>query len=148
VTLPLVVPDASVILKWVLPSEDEPRADRALMLLDAIIDNRIHAVVPAFWLYEAGNTVSRRFPEHSGQWMNALMKLDLEVFPATGRWLELALELTREHGVTFYDAAYHAVAVTGGGVFVTADARYVDKTRAVGHLALLSDWKAPSVELP
>ena len=144
-TLPLVVPDASVILKWVLPSEDEPEADRALMLLDAIIDNHIYAVVPALWVYEAGNTVSRQFPEHSGQWMNALMKLDLEVSPASGRWLDIALELTRENGVTFSDAAYHAVAVMGGGIFVTADARYVDKTRAVGHLALLSDWKAPSV---
>jgi hypothetical protein len=32
-SVPVVVPDASVLLKWVLPSEDEPDADKALMCL-------------------------------------------------------------------------------------------------------------------
>ena len=51
---PLVVPDASVILKWVLPSDDEPDADQALALRDAILGEDIRALVPALWLYEAG----------------------------------------------------------------------------------------------
>ena len=35
-------------------------------------------------------------------------------------WLKKALALTREYGVTFYDAAYHALALTERGVFLTA----------------------------
>ena len=35
---PLVVPDASVVLKWVLPSDDEPDAEKALLLRAAILD--------------------------------------------------------------------------------------------------------------
>jgi hypothetical protein len=45
--MPLVVPDASVLLKWVLPSNDEPDADQALLLRTAILDEEVHALVPA-----------------------------------------------------------------------------------------------------
>ncbi len=62
----VVVPDASVILKWALPSCDEPDADRALLLRNAIRDDLVRAVVPSLWLYEVGNTVARRFPAHAG----------------------------------------------------------------------------------
>ena len=45
--MPLVVPDASVLLKWVLPSNDEPDADQALLLRNAILDEDVDALVPA-----------------------------------------------------------------------------------------------------
>ena len=57
----VVVPDASVILKWALPSCDEPNADRALLLRNAIRDDLVRAVVPSLWLYEVGYTVARIF---------------------------------------------------------------------------------------
>ena len=44
--VPLVVPDASVLLKWVLPSNDEPDADKALLLRSAIVDESVRAVIP------------------------------------------------------------------------------------------------------
>ena len=90
------------------------------------------------------NTVARRFPEHASEWVGLLMKLDLAVSSPTNRWLDASLRLTREHGVTFHDASYHALAVLGDGVFVTADGRYVARARAAGHLALLGDWTPPS----
>ena len=43
---PLVVPDASVLLKWVLPSDEEPHADRALLLRTAIVEETVRALVP------------------------------------------------------------------------------------------------------
>ena len=60
--IPLVVPDASVLLKWVLPSDDEPDADKALLLRAAIVNEAVRALLPALWLYEVGNTIARRFP--------------------------------------------------------------------------------------
>jgi hypothetical protein len=43
--LPLVVPDASVMLKWVLPSDDEPDTDRALNLLStSILEESVRAL--------------------------------------------------------------------------------------------------------
>ena len=47
--LPIVVPDASVILKWVLRSDSEPDSDRALHLRTAIAEERVHALVPSLW---------------------------------------------------------------------------------------------------
>lgn len=137
---PLVVPDASVILKWVLPSDDEPDADRALVLRDSILDEDIRVLVPALWLYEVGNTIARRFPDHADEWLTALIKFELEQSPPSHQWLAAVLKLTRHYGVTFYDAAYHAIAIAQHGLFVTADRRYVRQAGDAGAVVMLSDW--------
>jgi predicted nucleic acid-binding protein len=118
---PLVVPDASVLLKWVLPSDDEPDADKALLLRSAILNDAVHAIVPALWLYEVSNTVACRFPAHASAWLSSLMKFGLPEAAPSAAWLAAALELTRIYKVSFHDAAYHALAITRKGVFVTAD---------------------------
>src|ERR1700733_1091432 len=99
-SVPLVVPDASVLLKWVLPSDDEPDADKALLLRSAILDDEAHALVPALWLYEVGNTIARRFPTHASQWLTAMMKFGLEEAPSSERWLTTVLTLTARYGAT------------------------------------------------
>ena len=114
--MPLVVPDASVLLKWVLPSNEEPDADKALLLRTAIVDGDVRALLPALWLYEVGNTVARRFPTHASGWLSALMKFGLQEVPPSRRWLAKVLELTKRYEVSFYDAAYHALAIIHEGV--------------------------------
>jgi predicted nucleic acid-binding protein len=141
--LPIVVPDASVILKWVLPSEDEADAARALLLRTAIAQEQVRALVPSLWLYEVGNTVSRRFPAHASQWLPALMKFGLEEARPTERWLANTLDLIARYGGTFYDAAYHAVALVNGGVFVTSDLQYIARTGKDVGIMLLAHWQPP-----
>ncbi len=138
--IPIVVPDASVILKWVLPPADEPEADLARMLRNAIVEEEIQALVPALWLYEVGNTLARRFPDEAARLLAALMKLELEELAPSREWLEAVLTLTRGHGVTFYDAAYHAIAIMHQGSFVTADDRYASQMAEIGSIVLLRDW--------
>jgi predicted nucleic acid-binding protein len=139
----IVVPDASVILKWALPSDDEPDADKALILRNAIRDDLVRAVVPSLWLYEVGNTIARRFPDEAGAWLAALLRFGLEEVPPSPRWLAQALELTERYGVSFYDAAYHATALVQGGVFVTADDRYISRVSPRGAIISLSEWMPP-----
>ncbi len=139
--VPLVVPDASVLLKWVLPSNDEPDADRALLLRSAIVDENVRALVPALWLYEVGNTIARRFPMHASGWLSALMKFGLKEAPPSQPWLAKSLELTSRYGVSFYDAAYHALALIHDGLFVTADRRYVTRVSEPGSVVSLSEWQ-------
>ncbi len=141
--MPLVVPDASVILKWVLPCDDEPDADKAIALRDAILEEDVRALLPALWIYEVGNTVARRFPVHAAAWLAALMKFELHESPPSRQWLTAALRLTDSYGVTFYDAAYHAVAIVQHGLFVTADARYVKRAKEAGNVVMLNDWTFP-----
>ena len=138
---PLVVPDASVLLKWVLPSSEEPGADKALLLRTAIVDGDIRALLPALWLYEVGNTVARRFPTHASDWLSALMKFGLKEVPPSHRWLARVLELTKRYEVSFYDAAYHALAIIHDGLFVTADTRYVTRVAETGSVVALGDWQ-------
>ena len=61
--VPLVVPDALVLLKWVLPSDDEPDTDKALLLRAAIQDEAVHVLLPRLWLFEVGNTIARQLPD-------------------------------------------------------------------------------------
>lgn len=140
---PLVVPDASVLLKWVLPPGEEPDTDKARLLRGAIAEEKVQALVPSLWFYEVGNTVGRRFPSHARAWLSALMKFGLQEAPPSPLWLAKTLELTRRHDVSFYDAAYHAIAVLHDGQFVTADARYVNRARGAGAIVLLGEWKPP-----
>jgi predicted nucleic acid-binding protein len=139
----VVVPDASVILKWTLPSDAEPDADRALLLRNAIRDDVVQAVVPSLWLFEVGNTVARRFPQHASAWLSALAKFGLEEQAISPQWLRQALALTERHPVSFYDAAYHATAIVRGGVFVTADERYVAHASYHGAVVALQEWTPP-----
>ena len=136
----LVVPDASVILKWVLPPADEADVDRALALRDAIGAGDIRALVPELWLYEVGNTLARQLPNQADRLLASLLRFNLANAPPSRRWLDQALDLTRRHGVTFYDAAYHAHAILEGGVFVTADERYFRRAREARSITWLADW--------
>jgi len=97
-------------------------------------------LVPALWLYEVGNTLARRFPDEAARLLAALMKLELEELAPSRRWLEAVLKLTRGHGVTFYDAAYHAIAIMHKGDFVTADERYANRVVEMSSIVLLRDW--------
>jgi predicted nucleic acid-binding protein len=146
--IPLVVPDASVLLKWVLPSNGEPDADKAVLLRTAIRDETVHALLPALWLYEVGNTIARRFPMHASGWLSALMKFGLEEASPSQLWLAKTLELTRRYEVSFYDAAYHALALIHNGVFVTADSRYVNRATKPGSVIALSEWQPPLTPPP
>lgn len=132
----IVVPDASVLLKWVLPTTEEGR-DSALQLREAGAAGDITLMVPSLWLYEVGNTLARRFPDQAAQLLDALVAFGLIERTATDAWRQQALALTRDYGVTFYDAAYHALALVERGVFVTADSAYAERTQAAGAVSLL-----------
>jgi predicted nucleic acid-binding protein len=118
VPISLVVPDASVLLKWVLPSDEDPDADRALQLRTAIMEETVRALVPGLWLYDVANTIARRFPTVASGWLSALMKFGLEEVTPSNAWLLKTLDLPSRHDVSFYDAAYHSLALIHGGVFV------------------------------
>jgi predicted nucleic acid-binding protein len=138
--MPVVVPDASVLLKWVLPSDEEPGAEKALLLRAAILEETVTARVPSLWLYEVGNTIARRFPDQAQAWLAALLKFGLQESPPSQPWITKSLELTRRHDITFYDAAYHALALLHDGLLITADTKYVTRAGKSGGVIALGDW--------
>ena len=147
-TRPVVVPDASVLLKWVLPTDDEDDLERALALRDAIVDESIDALLPSLWLFEIANTIGRKRPAEASTLVGLLVDLALPEVKPDARWLDAGLELVVAHGVAFDDASYHATAIRAGGTFVTADRRYESRVRERGHVALLESWRPPAAKTP
>ena len=138
--LPIIVPDASVLLKWVLASEDEENRDRALELRKRWLEGDCALVVPSLWLFEVGNIVGIKQPDLADELLQILIDLRIEEERPSSFYLQ-ALELMRRFGVTFYDASYHAVALNRGGVLLTADGNYCRKTAAVGHSMKLAELR-------
>ena len=73
----IVTPDSSVLLKWVLPGDDEQDADAALLLRDEAVAGSIELVVPQLWIYEVGNTLARRFPGDADELLASLADFGL-----------------------------------------------------------------------
>jgi len=137
----LVIPDASVLLKWVLPGPEETDREAALQLRDEAARGELTLKVPPLWLYEVGNTLARRFPDDAEALLEVLVAFDLEEGATDATWRRQAIDLVRHHHVTFYDAAYHALALVEGGTFVTADARYARRVAPVGGVQLLHEYR-------
>ena len=138
----IVTPDASVLLKWVLPVDDEEDGDAALSLRDEAVSGSVELVVPQLWLYEVGNTLARRFPDQASELLASLTDFGLTEARLDLRWRTQAVSLAVAYEVAFYDAAYHAVALVHGGVFVTADERYVARASQAGSVSTLRQWRA------
>jgi len=139
---PVIVPDASVLLKWGLSSPDERDRDLALALKESWLSGTCDLIVPSLWLYEVGNILIMKRPAEAEALLQAIIDLDLEeTRPAL--YLTSILGLIRRFKVTFYDASYHGLAIERGGLMLTADEAYFRKTQRAGHVALLSNWSPP-----
>jgi predicted nucleic acid-binding protein len=136
----IIVPDASVILKWVLPSNDEDDQEKALRLRDLSIEGKLILKVPSLWFYEVGNTLSRNFPKQASNLLEALTSFGLDEPKWSDPWQQRCLDLVQRYNVTFYDAAYHSLAIVEKGIYITADKQYITKTQAAGSIRHLSDW--------
>ena len=137
----IVTPDASVLLKWVLPGDDEQDTDAALSLRDEAVAGTIELVVPQLWVYEVGNTLARRFPDHADELLSSLADFGLTEARLDATWRARAVSLATTFEIAFYDAAYHAVALVHDGVFVTADERYVHRASKAGCISSLRHWR-------
>jgi predicted nucleic acid-binding protein len=140
---PVVVPDASVLLKWVLRSSDEDDRSPALALKAAWLEGAVEIVVPTLWVFEVGNVLGLKQPGSADVLLRAMIDLALPEVPAAS-YVSPILVLMRDRGVTFYDAAYHALAIVQNGTMVTADRRYVGRCRTAGHVSLITDWRLSS----
>ena len=140
----IVVPDASVILKWVLEREDEPGHPQAVKLQAALLAEQVKIQMPTLWRYEIGNVLGLKQPRMATELMRALLAYEFEEIPLrTDYALEVLAHMKDVTGVTFYDSAYHVLAVRTKGLYLTADTAYVKRAKRKGHVALLADWEGP-----
>jgi len=136
----VIVPDASVILKWVLPKNISPYQEQALAIRHTCEVGDCQLLVPPLWRYEVGNTLTRIIPETAFELINLCQAVGLEESPTDEAWLQQTIQLVKENNTSFYDAAYHALAINQSAVFVTADEKYVKKISNQSNVLLLKYW--------
>ena len=126
------VVDASVILAWCFPDED---ADLAQKVADMFRQGD-SAIAPSFWPHEVLNAllVGEKRKRISGDLIQTFLTdltalpIVLEQFPVADVFGRIQ-SLSRERGLTAYDAAYLDLALIAGLPLATLDA---DLIRACG----------------
>ena len=138
--MPVFVPNASVILKWVLPPDNEAFVEQALAMRECVLTGSATLAVPSLWYFEVGNTLARKYPATAQEQLRLLLRIGLSESAWNDRWHKAIFDLAHRYGVTFYDASYHALAIVSGGHFVTADEKHLLSVGKAGHILLLKDW--------
>lgn len=123
-----VVSDANVALKW-FHSAGEEGVDESRALLSGHRERLLAIHLLDLTLYEVGNALLRGGAGADGIATATVLQALREVCPViapTTSDLSLAAELAAEHGLSFYDAAYAAVATLRGARLATFDRRLLD----------------------
>ena len=137
---PLFIPDASVVMKWILNGEED--ISRARRLRDDFANGKIRLEVPDHFYAEIMNILSRHCPDHALRFFSQLKMSTLIVNRLSLEVASLAHDLIQKYPrVSFYDAAYHTLALHRGGTFVTADERYYNAVKKEGGIQLLKHYQ-------
>lgn len=132
--------DASVILKWIFPdNDDEEDVESALCLLDLVREKQCDLYQPIHWLVEVGAVITRLSPNKSADAINLLFAMQINTRNGLGVY-ELANHLAVKHQHHMFDTLYHSVALcTKGATLITADKKYFKKVKDEGAIQLLGD---------
>lgn len=139
-----LVVDASVALKWQF--EDEEAAEEATRLLMDYVEGDQELVAPTLFTYEVLSGIEAairrgRVPESSGlRAFRFILALDIPLRDFT-QLAARAFRISRQFGISPYDAAYMALAQAEGIELVTGDrkllstvARHLPWVRWIGDL--------------
>jgi len=132
----VLVPDASIILKWVLDNERDQ--DKARKILSDWLNQEHEFILPSLWVYEVGNVLGLKRPKDSEKILGLLLEYEFQECLITKDLIHGAFSLMNAYpGITFYDAIYHALALQENGVMITADKAYFEKTKSRGNVQFI-----------
>lgn len=123
---PMIVVDASVGVKWILPEDDTPRA---LRIQEQYQDEQLDAVAPYLIVSEVANVLWKR--ERRGDLSVSVARRAFEQFLRDAPILldsdavsNAALGLAMAHRRPFYDCLYLAWALEQRCELITADEKF------------------------
>ena len=106
------------------------------------MEGRVEIAVPALLYYEVANILlfgrSRPPVEEAAEALDDLFSIPLEVVPPASAAAAVTVLLASAHGLSYYDAAYVALAEELDCVLITADERLERRVRTGGRVRLLS----------
>jgi predicted nucleic acid-binding protein len=127
------VVDGSVALKWLI--DDEADIPRARTILSDILAGHARLLVPPHYVSEVGNGLimaARRkriaVDRLEGAWADFLSipRIETAWYPLLGT---KTFDLARESSLTYYDAAYLALAAMQTASFMTADGQAAETAK-------------------
>ena len=119
--------DASIVVKW-YHDEGEEEVAEARAVLRAVGVGLIEARILDLTIYEYGNVLLRRIRRPATEAMTRvedLLRLCGAPLTLAVEWRRDTAELAERHGLTYYDAAYAAVARGLGITLISADRQLV-----------------------
>lgn len=136
----LYVIDTSVILKALLDEEDSDKATKLFYLKEIF---ELSIFVPDIFRYEFFNRLTR---ENDASFAlkayREFTEIQVSIITLEADIIEIANKLMwKYHKISFYDAAYHALAKAYRTDLITADEKYYQITRKEGNVELLKNLK-------
>jgi predicted nucleic acid-binding protein len=127
--------DASVVLTWCFPDENAPLARKVALMFE----QGDSALAPSFWPHEVLNAllVGEKRKRISTAQINGFLvdlrtlPVELQHFPAADVF-EHIQQLSRQHDLTSYDAAYLHLAEAHGLRLATLDVDLIAASRRCG----------------
>ncbi len=130
-----LVLDASVAIKWAIPSAREPLTDESLRLLRRYVDSEIEFIVPDIFWAELGNvlwkgTRQRRWRQDEAEAVASDMRAREFATVSSITLLPEALRIAFAYDRSVYDCLYVALAVQSKTDLITADERMANALAA------------------
>lgn len=130
--------DASVIIKWFIHEND---SHLALRVRNDFTQKKIRLGIPSYAFAECINVISIKTFDQALFSLSSLFSIHLEEFQLSMKVAFDALKIMKRYPrISFYDGMYHALAKYEGGIFLTADEKYYQKTKTFGHIKLLKNY--------
>jgi len=124
--LTALVLDASVVVKWVIPSTKEPLVTESVELLKRYTDGEVNLIVPDVFWAEIGNVLwkgvgLRRWPRALAEEATSKMRERDFTTVSSLELLPEALNIAFVHDRSVYDCLYVALAIQFKTAMITAD---------------------------
>jgi len=130
------------VFKWLIPDAAEEDVPAAKALLVDHMEGRVAIAVPALLYYEVANILlfgrSRPPIQDAAEALSDLFSIPLTVMPPAPDAADAAFRLASIHGLSYYDAAYVALAEALDCVLITADQRLARRVHVGGRVQLLT----------
>ena len=138
--LKLYIIDNSVILKTIIQEEGSELARKLIVLKNKY---EISILVPDIFRYEFFNKLIKGMDgEKAMEIFQELIERQVSILPLENDLIEMANKLVIKYPkISFYDAAYHALAKAYDAELITADEKYYALTQKEGNIRLLRDLK-------
>ena len=133
-----VVPDSSVIIKW-LSSDKEQYLEQASNLLEDALDGKVELIAPELVKYEAGNvllTSKKLIPQEATISLSTIYALPITFITETEDLAKQTFELAYNNKLTYYDAAFMSLAKQYDATLVTDNIKHQGKSSEIKVVSL------------